>query len=109
MRRPCLVLTLVLAFSTFSYAGKISGSITEAGKPIPQGMKVDVACGSSNYTAQTDNFGAFNLFAAAEGKCVLKLAYQGQTPTIDINSYAGSAQYDLVLEKADGKYALKRK
>jgi hypothetical protein len=102
-------MVLVLGFPTLSFAGKISGSITEGGKPIPQGVKMDIACGANNYPAQTDAYGAFNVFAAKEGKCTLKLAYQGQTPTFEINSYAGSVQYDLILEKQDGKYVLKRK
>ena len=108
---PVLVVlpVLILTFATLSFAGKISGNITEGGKPIPQGVKVDVTCGDQNYAAQTDAYGAFNLFAAAQGKCTLKLTYQGQTPTFEINSYAGSIQYDLSLEKQDGKYVLKRK
>ena len=35
--------------------------------------------------------------------------YQGATPTFDISSYEGSVQYDLILEKKDGKYTLRRK
>jgi hypothetical protein len=39
----------------------------------------------------------------------LKVNYQGQAPTFEINSYEGSVQYDLILERQDGKYTLKRK
>jgi hypothetical protein len=47
---------------------------------------------------------------APEGKCTLKVNYQGQTPSFEVTSYEGTVQYDLILEKgADGKYALKRK
>ena len=42
-------------------------------------------------------------------KCALKLSYQGQTPSIEINSYDGSVQYDLILEKQGNQYTLKRK
>ena len=104
-----LFLALVLGFTTSALAGKIHGSISEGGKPVAQGVKVDVTCGANNYNAQTDNYGAFNLFAKDTGKCVLKVTYQGQTPSIDVNSYDNSVQYDLVLEKQGAQYTLKRK
>jgi hypothetical protein len=109
MRRRYLVLPLILGFAIQAFAGKITGSIIEAGKPVAQGVKVDVTCGTNNYSAQTDANGAFNLFAMAQGKCVLKVTYQGQTPSIEINSFDGPVQYDLVLEKQGSQYALKRK
>ncbi len=109
MKRPGILLTLVLGVAAPSFAGKIYGSITEGGKPIAAGTKVDVACGTNNYTAQTDAYGAFNLFATDKGKCMLKVSHQGQTPSIEVNSYEGSVQYDLVLEKQGTQYTLKRK
>lgn len=109
MKRSSLVLLLILGFATWSFAGKISGGITEGGKPIAKGAKVDVTCGGTTKSAETDAYGAFSV-VAPEGKCTLKLTYQGQSPTFEINSYEGTVQYDLILEKAaDGKYTLKRK
>jgi hypothetical protein len=109
MKITSMLLLLSLVFAGQAFAGKIYGSIVEGGKPVPQGVKVEVACGSNNYNAQTDAYGAFNLFAAAKGKCVLKVLYQGQSPSIEVNSYDGSVQYDLVLEKQGSQYTLKRK
>jgi len=109
MKLRAILLLLVLGIAAQAFAGKIYGSITEGGKPVPQGVKVDVTCGTNNYTAQTDSLGAFNLFATDKGKCVLKVSYQGQMPTIEVNSYAGSVQYDLILEKQGAQYSLKRK
>jgi hypothetical protein len=109
MKGKYLVLAIILGFAVHAFAGKINGSITEAGKPVAQGVKVDVTCGSNNYSAQTDANGAYSLFAMAQGKCVLKVNYQGQTPSIEINSFEGSVQYDLALEKQGGQYSLKRK
>jgi len=109
MKRECILVLLILAFAAQAFAGKIYGSITEGGKPIPQGIKVEVACGSNNYSAQTDAYGAFNVFAMDTGKCVLKVSYQNQTPSIEVNSYEGSVQYDLLLEKQGNQYTLKRK
>ena len=109
MNRKWIFLFVVLLFATRAFGGKIYGSITEGGKPVAQGVKVGVACGSNNYEAQTDTYGAFNLFAMDKGKCVLKVFYQGQMPSIEINSYDGSVQYDLILEKQGAQYTLKRK
>jgi hypothetical protein len=99
----------MLAFTGQAFAGKIYGSITEGGKPVAQGVKVEVACGTNNYNAQTDSYGAFNVFATDKGKCVLKVLYQGQSPAIEINSFESAVQYDLILEKQGAQYTLKRK
>lgn len=109
MKHRVILFLMVLTFAAQAFAGKIYGSITEGGKPVPQGVKVDVTCGTNNYSAQTDSYGAFNLFATDKGKCVLKVSYQGQTPSIEVNSYDGSVQYDLILEKQGAQYSLKRK
>lgn len=109
MKRLSLILTVILGFATWSFAGKISGGITEGGKPVAKGVKVDVTCGSTTRSAETDEHGAYSV-VAPEGKCTLKLTYQGQTPSFEVTSYEGTVQYDLILEKqADGKYTLKRK
>jgi hypothetical protein len=109
MKVKCILLLLFLGFTVRAFAGKIYGSISEGGKPVAQGVKLEVTCGANNYSAQTDTYGAFNLFSKDTGKCVLKVLYQGQTPTIEISSYDGSVQYDLVLEKQGSQYTLKRK
>jgi len=108
MKRTSMILLLILGFAAWSFAGKITGGITEAGKPIAK-VKVDLTCGSTERSAETDAYGAFSV-VAPEGKCTLKVNYQGQTPSYEVTSYEGTVQYDLILEKqADGKYTLKRK
>jgi hypothetical protein len=109
MKRGCILLALTVGLTSLAFAGKIYGSLAEAGKPVTQGVKIQVACGANTYDAETDTQGAFSLFVKDKGKCLLKVAYQGQTPSMEINSYDGSVQYDLILEKQDGRYALKRK
>ena len=109
MKHASMLLFVVLAFSPLAVAGKIYGSISEGGKPIAQGVKVEVTCGANNYAAQTDAYGSFKLFVPDKGKCALKVYYQGQTPSFDVNSYEGSVQYDLILEKQGAQYTLRRK
>ena len=109
MKRACVLLLLILGMAGAAYAGKIYGSVSEGGKPVAQGVKVEVTCGSNNYAAQTDAYGAFKLFVPDKGKCTLKVYYQGQTPSFEINSYEGSVQFDLILEKQGAQYTLRRK
>ena len=109
MKRASLVVLFILGLCALAFAGKIYGSITEAGKPVAQGVKVEVACGGKNYSSQTDAYGSFKLFVPDKGKGTLKVYYQGQTPSFEINSYEGSVQYDLILEKTGAQYTLRRK
>src|SRR5512139_3078634 len=99
MKRTSLILLFILGFATWAFAGKIYGSITEAGKPVAKGVKVDVTCGGMTHSAETDANGAYAVMVPEQGKCTLKLTYQGQTPTFDVTSFDGSVQYDLVVEK----------
>ena len=109
MKHACMLLLVVLAYSSLAVAGKIYGSVTENGKPVTQGVKVEVTCGTYNHAAATDAYGSFKLFVPDKGKCTLKVHYQGQTPSFEITSYEGSVQYDLILEKQGGQYTLRRK
>jgi hypothetical protein len=110
MKRLSLMMLLILGFATWSFAGRIYGSISEGGKPIAKGAKVEVTCAGMTHAAETDANGAYSVMVPEQGKCTFKVTYQGQTPAFDVTSYEGSTQYDLILEKqADGKYTLKRK
>lgn len=109
MKRTSMLLLIILTIAPLAYAGKIYGSVSEGGKPLAQGVKIEVACGTNNYAAQTDAYGSFKLFVPDKGKCTLKVNYQGQAPSFEINSYEGSVQYDLILEKQGAQYTLRRK
>ena len=109
MKRALILVLFVLGLTSLAHAGKIYGSVTEGGKPVAPGTKVEVTCGANNYAAQTDAYGSFKLFVPDKGKCLLKVNHQGQTPSIEINSYEGSVQYDLILEKSGAQYTLRRK
>ena len=109
MKRAYILVLLILGWAGVAHAGRINGSISEGGKPVAQGVKVEVACGANNYAAQTDAYGAFKLFVPDKGKCTLKVNYQGQAPSFEINSYEGSVQYDLILERQGAQYTLRRK
>jgi len=109
MKLLLTLLVLILLSASLAFAGNVYGSITENGKPVAQGVKIEVACGANKYNTETDANGGYKLFVKDQGKCAMKVAYQGQTPSFDINSFEGSVQYDLILEKQGANYTLKRK
>jgi hypothetical protein len=109
MKRALLILTLVCSFAVPSFAGKIYGNISEAGKAVPKDVKVEVTCGANNFTATTDATGNYSVFVADKGKCALKVHYQSQMPSLEITSFETSVQYDLALEKQGAQYTLRRK
>jgi hypothetical protein len=88
-------------------AGEIYGSIKESGKPVKEGLKVEVACAGKTVAGETDKNGAYRLFAQQEGKCTLTVRVGDEAPSIAVDSFEDSARYNLVLEKKDGKYVLR--
>ena len=109
MKVAIMVAVAILCFTVVGLAGNVYGTLTEGGKPVAQGIKLEVACGDNKHPAQTDANGGFKLFVPEKGKCMLRVTYQGQTPEFEINSYDGSVQYELILEKQGNQYTLKRK
>ena len=109
MRLLLFLLCFLLHSLATCFAGEIYGSITEGGKAVGAGLKVSVRCAKGSYPATTDNYGSYRLIAAEQGKCELRLEYKGQSPAIEVFSYAESARYDLIVESQKGSYLLKRK
>src|SRR6185295_6285732 len=109
MKVAFMVTAAILCLTSAAIAGNVYGTITEGGKPVAQGVKLEVACGENKHASQTDANGGFKLFVPEKGKCMLRVTYQGQTPEFEINSFDGSVQYELILEKQGNQYTLKRK
>jgi len=109
MKTAMMVFVLVFGFAAVTFAGNVYGTITENGKGIAQGSKLEITCGADKFNTETDANGRFKVFVKDQGKCELKLAYQGQSPAIEVNSFEGSVQYDLILEKKGTQYSLRRK
>ncbi len=123
MTRVLLIAILMLLSSAPLLAGKIFGDIKMGDKPVAEGIKLTISApvkaaetGKPAPTpavadsAFTDKFGAYRLNVKEEGKCILTVQIEKQTPALEVFSYANATRYDLVLEKdKDGKYSLKRK
>ncbi len=90
-------------------AGEMYGTITEAGKPIGEGVAVEAKCPQGAYAAKTDKSGTYHLVAKETGKCQLTVRYKNQSPAIEVASYDEGVQVDLILEAKGANYSLRRK
>lgn len=103
----CVV--LVLLFASLAVAGEIFGTIVDAGKPVPQGTKIEVTVGGKTFAGTADNLGTYHVQAMEKGKGTLTAYYKDQKLTADIFSLEKANRYDYTVETVDGKLTLKRK
>lgn len=101
-------------------AGRLFGDIKLDGKPLPAGVPVTIALAAApgagakagptaaDSTA-TDKFGSYKLTVKGEGKCVLTIVYEKRAVTLEVFSYKEATRYDLILERKDGTFTLRRK
>jgi hypothetical protein len=105
-----LICLLIISFVTsVAVAGEIYGTIVDAGKPLPAGVRVSVTIADKSFTADTDKFGSYHVFATGKGKGTLTVDYKGQKLAAEVFSYDKPTRYDWTVEPVDGKPALKRK
>ena len=125
MRRFVILSAVLLVglAATDACAGRIFGDIKLDGKPVPAGLPLTVAklLPAAGPDAKpkpapvladstgTDKFGSYKLNVKDEGKCTLTLVVDKQPLTLEVFSYKAATRYDLILEKKDGKLALRRK
>ena len=106
--RTLFLATLCLAIlCTTAPAGEFYGTIKEGGKPVNAGTKVEVKCAKGSYGAETDKLGSYRVFVPEQGKCTLSVKSGDVAPQMTVTSFEDSARYNLVLEKKDGKPALR--
>lgn len=127
MRSRTLIalLALSICLPSGAWAGRVFGDIKLGGKPVPAGTLVMIARAPAEDekakdekakpaapmadTTKTDEFGAYKLMMKETGKCVLSVVYEKQTVSFPVFSYKEATRYDLILEKKEGKYSLRRK
>jgi hypothetical protein len=102
-------IVFLLLAAGFAAAGEIYGTVTEADKPLPAGVSVRLACGSTTAEAATDGYGAYSVKVGATGKCMLSIPSLPGGPSLAVNVYEKSARYDLAVSRAGGKATLSRK
>ena len=102
-------LALILLSTSAAMAGEIFGTILDAGKPVPEGIKIEITIAGKSFTGATDKTGTYHVFAADKGKGTLTAYYKDQKPTADLFSFEKATRYDYTVETVDGKLTLKRK
>jgi hypothetical protein len=107
--RSLIVVAFGLCMASTALAGEIYGTISDAGKPLPAGIKVEVTAGETTYSGETDKFGTYHVFAQEKGKCTLTVHYKDQKLSASIFSYEKATRYDWTVEAVDDKLTLKRK
>jgi len=97
-----------LAASAASGA-ELFGTVSENGKPLPQGVALKLECAGGSASASTDQFGSYSLKTPATGDCKLTLTYKNATPSLKVTVYEKPGRYDLVVKDEAGKVTLTRK
>ena len=110
MKTIPILIALLVCVPSFAYGGEVYGTLTEGDRSVGGGAQVEVTCAGKTYPRNTtDQYGSYRLYVQETGKCTLKVHYKEQSPSTEISSYEKSVRYDLVLEKKDGQYMLRRK
>ena len=109
MKTITMLFLFIMLISTFTFSGEIYGSLKEGESSVGRGIRIEITSPRETYATETEEDGSYRLFIREEGKCTLKVHYEGQAPKIKIYSYEDSVRYDLVLEEKDGEYVLRRK
>ena len=107
--KSLICLAFILCFASITVAGEIFGTIVDAGQPVPEGTKIEVAIAGKTFAGATDKLGTYHIFAAEKGKGTLTAYYRDQKPTADVLSFERANRYDYTVETVDGKLTLKRK
>ena len=113
MRKPLslgLLGTLLALVAATLYAAEVHGTISEDGKPLPQGVAVKLECpGGPAASAATDSYGGYSLKTGASGDCKLSIDYKGASLSLPVTVYDKPSRYDLVVKNEGGKASLARK
>ncbi len=109
MKLSGIVFLALLLIAARASAGEVYGTISEGGKPVPAGVKLDIIVSGKTYPAETDKFGSYRVVVKEKGKCTLTVHLREQSPSVALFSYDRSTRYDWNLETKDGKLTLRRK
>ncbi len=116
MRRPnsftLMVFALAAAVSmtaAAASAAEIHGTVSEGGKPLPQGVALKLDCGGATASASTDQFGGYSLKVAGSGQCKVSIDYKGASASLGVAVFEKPSRYDLEVKQDAGKLTLTRK
>ena len=91
-------------------AGQISGRLTDANRPLPEGVRVAVNCGGDVRETATDRFGSYRVYHPRAGECTMEVRYGPRPAIAPVVSYAEPVTFDFELVRnRDGSYQLRRR
>ena len=90
-------------------AAEIHGTISENGKPFPQGTTLKLDCSGTTASAATDPYGGYSIKINATGDCRVMVDHKGQSLSLPVSVYEKPSRYDLVVKSEGGKASLARK
>ena len=102
-------LGIVLLFPAVLYAGQIYGSVTSAGKGVPQ-AGVEINCEGIITRGVTAGDGSYRINVPQQGQCRLTLSGYTGAPSAVVFSYPNPSQYDFeLLRHDDGNYEIRKR
>ena len=109
MNKTLLAVISLLGAAAVAGAAEIHGTVSDGGKPVPQGVALKLDCGGASAEAKTDDFGSYSLKVAATGECKLTVTYQGTSAALTVAVYDKPSRYDVAVRKDGDKLAISRK
>jgi hypothetical protein len=107
--KALICIATIFCMASTVLAGEIYGTITDSGKPVPAGIKIEIAVGGKTFSGETDKAGTYHVVAAEKGKGTLTANYKDQKLEVSLFSYEKATRYDWTVESEEGKLTLKRK
>ncbi len=104
-----LLLPVVAVLPVSLFGGEIYGTLRMDQRRVA-GVIVEIRFDGEARTARTGENGAYSIILPRRGPCTIVVKYGGQDPppSLEAYSYEEGVRYDLILEKNDGRYQLKR-
>ena len=99
----------LLALPLALTAAELHGTVSEGGKPLPQGVALKLDCGGATATASTDQYGGYSLKVAGSGQCKLTIDHKGSSASLTVTVFEKPSRYDLEVKEDAGKLSITRK
>jgi hypothetical protein len=109
MKKTLVWSALGVLAAAFAAAAEIHGTVTDSGKPVPEGVAVKLDCGGPTASAKTDSFGSYSIKTASGGECTVSVDYKGGSASTKVTVYDKPSKYDLALKQEGGKWTLERR
>jgi hypothetical protein len=103
-----LALLALLVCAAPSFGGEIYGTIKENGRPVGQGVTLEIQTSAQVYHAATDGFGNYRVIVPEVGKSKITVHFANNAISGEIQSYPTPVRFDWVLERSGNTYSLRR-